>query len=397
MADYQYITSKGIVTADTSDLQATVEAEFKAALGQDLDVTPSTPQGALITAEVLARSSMLDNNAALANQINPNIAGGVFLDAIWALTGGARLAATKSYITGVTLGGLAGVLVPAGSQVSTADGTLFTTDADATLNGAGEATVNVTAVDYGPVAVSVGGLDTVVTGVLGWDTVYNSNAAVVGRDVETDLRARQRRKQTLSLQNVALPEAITSGLYDTEGVRSLQFRENPTPYAATIDGIDLDPHSVWVCVEGGTDEAVAATLLREKSLGCAWVGSESVNVVHPSSGQTYAVLFDRPVVVPVRARVTVRNTTSVTDVPSAVRDAIVSYAAGLQEGEPGFVVGNSVSAYELAGAVNRDQPAIYVKSAEVSLASPTSWVQEVELALNELASIVTGNIEVIVV
>ena len=86
MADYQYIDTTGVIVPDTATIQSEVEGEYKAVFGQDLVVTPNTPQGVLITAEVAARSNVVRNNAALANQINPNLAGGVFLDAIWAVS-----------------------------------------------------------------------------------------------------------------------------------------------------------------------------------------------------------------------------------------------------------------------------------------------------------------------
>lgn len=395
--DYQYIDLTGVIVPDTSTLQTEVENEYKAALGQDLTTTANTPQGVLITGEVTARTNVLRNNAALANQINPNLAGGVFLDAIWALTGGQRLAATRSVVPGVQLLGLAGTLIPAGSQASLADGTLFESVADVTLDGAGMGVVDFQAVDPGPVAVNPGALTQIVTAVLGWDQMTNPTAATVGRAEESDLAARLRRKNTLSLQNVALPLAISSALYALPDVKSLQFRENYTKVDATIDGIFLLANSIWVCVDGGTDNDVAETLLANKSLGANWNGAVVVNLPHPDTAQTYVVKFDRPTAVPVAARVTVRNSGNVTDIQNVVRQAILSYANGGLEGEPGFTVGTSVSAFELAGAVNRSSPPVYVQKCEVSLASVISWTtDQIAIALDEKATIVEGAIEVIV-
>ena len=396
--DYQYIDETGVIVPDTATVQTEVEGEYKAVFGQDLVVTANTPQGVLITAEVSARSNVLRNNAAVANQINPNLAGGVFLDAIWALTGGQRIAANYSVVPGVHLLGLPGTVVPAGSQASLTDGTLFASVSAVTLDGGGNGYVDFQAVETGPIAANIGALTQIVTAVLGWDQVTNPTAATPGRSEESDLASRMRRKNTLSLQNVALPDAITSALYDTLNVRSLTFRENYTNAAATIDGIYLLANSVWACVDGGTDADVAAALLAHKSLGANWNGAVTVNLTDPASGQSYPVKFDRPTDVPVKARVTVRNLSALTDVPAAVRQAIVDYAAGLQDGEPGFVVGASVSSFELAGAVNRQAPGIYVQNCEISLVTPTSWlVGQISIALNEIASIVSGNIEVIVV
>ena len=98
MAVYDYITSTGVIIPDTSDTLVTVVDEFRTGLGQDLVVTNDTPQGVMIAMEVEGRDSVARNNGALANQINPDIAGGVFLDAIGALTRSSRRPATRSII-----------------------------------------------------------------------------------------------------------------------------------------------------------------------------------------------------------------------------------------------------------------------------------------------------------
>lgn len=397
MSDYQYLTDTGVIIPDTGTLRAEVEGEYRAVFGQDLVVTANTPQGVLITAETLARSNVLQNNAAVANQINPNLAGGVFLDAIMALTGDAREAATFSLVPGVELLGLAGTVLPAGSQASLVDGTLFESVSEVTLDILGEGVVDFQAVEAGPVAVGVGALNQIVTAVLGWDTVTNPVVATPGRTLESDLEARSRRKNTLSLQNVALPEAITSGLYATPNVKSLSFRENKTAVTATIDGITIGPHGIYACVDGGTDLEVATALLANSSLGSTFTGGTSVDVVEPSSGQTYEVLFDRPTLIPVQAKVTIRNLSSLLDVQAAVRAAVVAYANGEIPGEAGFIVGASVSAFELAGAVNAQNPGIYVQKCEVSLVSVTSWsTDEIAIALDELATITSGAVQVVV-
>ncbi|MEY1317743.1 hypothetical protein AB7Z94_23730, partial [Escherichia coli] len=127
MADYQFITSQGVIIPDTSTLRDDVESEFKSVFGQDLDVSPETPQGALITMEVENRDAIVRNNAELANQINPDLAGGIFLDAIWALMGGQRFDATHSFLSQVQFTGIADTIIPKGSQAASLNGDLFET------------------------------------------------------------------------------------------------------------------------------------------------------------------------------------------------------------------------------------------------------------------------------
>jgi len=395
--NYQYIENSGLIVPDTADVLTDVQNEYKDAFGQDLVVTPDTPQGVLITAETLSRDAVIRNNAALANQINPNIAGGVFLDAILALTGSARDPAERSTVS-ATLGGVAGTVIPAGVIPATDPaGDEFELITTVIIEPTGIVVGEFQSVEFGPVPAGVADLTLIVDGVLGWETVTNADAAVLGTTEQSDQAARLYRKNTLALQGQSQPEAITSGLYATEGVKSLSFRENVTGATAIIDGVSLVEHSIYVCVDGGADQDVAATILRKKSAGANYNGSVTVAVLEPSSGQTYDVTFDRPTPIPVQTRITIKASSSILDPTQAVKDAVLAFANGELEEEPGFTVGNDVSPFELAGAVNRVYPTIYVQKAEVSLASPTAWTTDpIVIEIDEIATILSGAITVVI-
>lgn len=396
--EYIFVPATGVIVPDTSELRTTIEDEYRAVFGADVVVIANTPQGVLITAETIARANVLANNAALANQINPNLAGGVFLDAIWALTDGQRLDATRSTIAAVTLGGQPSTFIPAGTIAAQQDGTQWETTGDVTLDPTtGLTTAGFQAVDFGPIACNAGALNVVVSGVLGWESVTNANAAVLGRDEESDGASRIRRRNTLALYGSGGPEAIISALYDTEGVRSLSFRENVEDTTQVIDGISMVEHSIYACVDGGTDLAVATTLQETKSMGSNYNGGTSVDVTDPSSGQVYAVTFDRPTPVPMLVRATVRVLGATGDPVELTTAAILAFAAGEIEGEAGFTVGSDVSPFELAGAVNIEAVGIYVQKMEIcTVASGVFIVEEVPIALDEIATITEGAITVIV-
>lgn len=403
MADaYEYVASTGVIVPDTADVQAEIQAEWKTTFGSGLSVDPSTPQGIVITADTLARTSVLRNNAAVANQINPNLAGGVFLDALCALTGLSRQAETRSTISGVTLTGVAGTIVPAGVTAKTSAGDVFESITQVTIPSGGSVTVDFQSVEYGAIPALAGTLTLIDNGVLGWETVTNPNGAVLGSAEESDASLRSRRRETLALQGISIPEAITSALYDVEGVRSLTFRENVASTTQTIDGVTMLAHSIWACVDGGTDADIAAALLQNKSAGCAWTSGAgtpvTVNVTDVASGQTYAVAFDRPTEVGILVKATVKAGSYTGNVTDAVKAAIMAYVDNDIADETGIVVGQSVSPFELAGAVNENAPGIFVQKMEVSLASSVSW-QTTEIALNlwKIANIEESYITVVVV
>ncbi len=398
MSDYQYINETGTIVPDTSDILTTVEGEYTGTFGADLNTSPTTPQGVLIQAEALARSEVVANNAAVGNQMNPNIAGGPFLAAICAMTGLEVPVATYSTLRLVDVTGDPFTNLPAGSQARIGpNGAIFQSITATTFDADGNGVVDFQALDAGPIACGTGDLDTIVTEVLGWETVSNPSVAEVGTAKPTDAEVRALRRNTLALQGIGLVEATISALYDTPGVKSLAFRENWTDATVVIDGITLVKHSIWACVDGGTDADVALSLLTGKSMGCNWNGAVTVNVLNPTSGQTYPVKFDRPDAVPIFARVTLKAGTFTGDATTLVREAILAYAAGLLSGMTGFQVGTAASPFELAAAVVAVNPGVFVPKVEVSLDGSTWQTTEIAVDLDEIATIQSSAITALVV
>jgi len=395
MADYGYISATGTVFPDTGDILAQVQAEWRAAFGQDLIVTPDTPQGVIITLQTLARDALVRNNAALANQINPNLAGGIWLDAIWALTGGARVVATRSIVREVVVAGVPGALIPQGSQARVGEaGALFETTGAVTLNSLGQGLATFRSVEFGPIGAAADALDTIVTPVLGWETVNNPTPAEPGTVTESDEASRARRRVTLGAQGVALPDAILAGVWNVADVTSVVFRENVTDAPLVIEDQTLDPHSIYVCVDGGLDSEIGAALLAKKSLGAGWNGTTTVAVTDAASGQVYGVSFQRPDAIPIFAAVDVKVLGPGGDPAAEVRAAIVAYANGEQEGEAGLTIGQDVSAFEFAGAVNRAAPELYVSNVRIGLAPGTLATTPIAITISERAQVIAGNIVV---
>lgn len=378
---YTYVNANGVVVPDTSTILTGVQNEYKAVFGADLVVTADTPQGVLITAEALARDDVSTNNAALANQINPNVAGGTFLDAIMALLGLQRTAATRSVVSGALLTGVPTTVISVGTQAKTAAGDVFQTINSVTLNAGGTATVDFQSVQYGAIPCTASSLTILVTNVLGWETVTNPNAAILGTTTQSDQAARALRNNTLAFQGVALPVAITSALYNVAGVRSLFFQENVADTTQTINGISMISHSIYACIDGGANTDIGAALLENKSSGCAWNGGTSVTVTEPASGQAYTVNFDRPTPRGILIKVTTTNG-STTD----IQNAVLAYAAGTVDGIAGFTVSSDVSPFEISAAIVNQFPAYFIKKVEISYDTVVSYTTDtLAIAVNEIA------------
>jgi len=314
---------------------------------------------------------------------------------LWALTRGSRRGATRSVINGVIATGVPGTIIPAGSIASVASSQdQFRTTEMAVIGQSGSITMQMESAETGPIPAPIGSLSEVASSVLGWETVTNPSAAILGRSRESDVASRTRRRNTLALQGVAIPEAIISRVYNVDGVRSLSFRENYTSAPIMIDNIALAPHSIYVCVDGGSDADVGRALLASKTIGAGFNGSVLVKVLEPISGQEYEVHFDRPIPRVFRARVTVKPSTL--DVQAIVPDAISRYTSGEMSGEPGLVVGANLSPFELSGAVNQVEPRIFISRVEISEDGVNWSSAEVSILINQIAILPKSAIQVVV-
>lgn len=398
MAAYNYINSQGVIVADTSQTKSEVESEYREIFGDDIDLSDGSPEGALVNSETLARQGLSQNNALLANQINPNLASDVFLDAIWqltsALTGVRRKATRSTFNQPVDLTGVAGTFIPANSVAITANGDGFQSVNDVVLDESGQGSTQFISIEFGEVPCAVGELNSIASGSpLGWETVNNTVAATLGQDEESNEQSRIRRRNTLFLQGVSLTGATISALYNVSGVKSVSYRENFTDTDQTIDGIFLLKNSIYACVDGGLDEDIAQALLNNKSSGCNWNGGVTVNVTEDTSNQSYPVKFDRPSEINIWIRVTIAPTT-VSDPSSVVRDSVLRYANGLIDGEEGFIVSASGSPFEIAGAINSDTPTIFVRKVEVSDDGVSYSSDELIIELDEVLRTNSGLITV---
>ena len=393
---YQYRSSDGLVVPDESSILSDVQQEYRDIFGSDLDVSETSPQGKLIAAETAARTGISQNNAGLANQINPNSAEGIFLDSLSALLGVTRQSAIRStFSVSPTVTGVAGTVIPAGSRASTASGDLFETTTAVTIGATNTATVQFQAVEAGAIAVPVGGLSQIVSSVLGWETVNNTVSATIGRAQESDLSLRQRRRESVGLNARVGPAAIIAALRAVNGVTSVTFRQNVTTSTAVVDGISIPGNTIYAVVDGGTDADIGQALLSKVG-GSDYLGSVSQNIIEPVSGQTYTVRHERPTEVGVEIAVTARVPSSVTNPVDTIRQTILDYAAGLILPDPGFILGADVSPFEISSAINTRNPEILVQLVEVGAKDAATFPALFAVGINEKATILSSDITVTV-
>lgn len=402
---FNYLTQTGVIVPDTSTLKSDVQGEYVGQFGPALILADDTIQGRLIDVETTARDQVIRVTAEQANQINPNINSGIYLKGVCALHGIMPTDQEYTVVPGTVLAGTAGTVIPANSRVADTDGNYYKLISQVTIGVGGTVTVSVQALEYGPLDPAPGSITQIVDGTFGWLSVTNPLVAVKGSLEESDNDLRLSRNDKLFQLSKGPLAAIKSNVLGVANARWVSMRENDSSDAATIDGVVMAASGTWLCVQGGTDADVAQAILQSKQTGSPLtVGTDNgipvlVEIVDPISGQTYPLMFTRPVELAAAIRVTV-SAGSAIDPFTAIPDAVMKYADGKLAGERGFIVGASVSPFEVSAALNVQLPELFIRKVELALV-PVSGplvfsVQEIIPELWEVATLVSSNVYVVV-
>ena len=391
---YTFIDATGLVTADTADIKETVQNEFKGALGDNLSLEDSTPQGRLIDIETDARVSVLENNAMLANSFNVMMAYGTFLDAILANFGLYREGATSSSVVAV-VSGVPGTVIPANSQASTSSGVVFYAENQITIPDGGTTSATFLSLETGEIACAANSLTRIIDGTFGWETINNPSPAVLGTEKESDASVKTRYLQSGLYTGATLVADYQNAVNKVANVKSTYFYDNDTSETVTIDGVNINAHSIYCCVDGGNADDVAQALFSRKSPGCGYTGNTKVNVTDSIANATYEVSFDFATQVPIYASITVSTgTAAAPDLEATIKQAFIDYSNGNIEGFSGFKVGGDISAFEIAAGIGAAVTGIVVQDLKIGTISGNLSTAEIPININQVAQFSIENITV---
>lgn len=326
------LTAAGLVTKTAAEILADIEASQKAALGSDLDVSPSGPLGQINGIFAAHVRELWELAAALYSARDPRGATGDALTGTALLTGTERRAAQRATAPlSVVLA--AGTTLPAGSVAGHAsDATRqFATLSTVANVGAAQAAFAVTGeqVTAGtlPVATTV---TAIVTPVAGWVSVATTGPIVPGADAEADPTLRRRRAAELQAAGTAPVDAIRTALSRVPGVTDVQVVENATS-ATDADG--RPPHSVEAIVTGSAlGSTLALALFRSKAAGIRAYGLSDY-AVGDALGGTRTVGLTSAIDLPAYAAVVVDVDPQNDPGDAAIKAAAVASVTGLLAGQ----------------------------------------------------------------
>lgn len=329
MAQVTFDENTGVVIPSTREVredlaQAVQDAMPAAANGDPVNVDSSSPLGQiidLVTAEVEAKNSEV---GFLANQFNPNVAYGVFLDALANLYGLQRKVSEPTVVV-CTCTGLRGTVIPYGAIVEDSNGNQLRhiVVAGATIGDDGTVDTTFATVEHGPIEIGASTVTKIVTVIAGWDTVTNAAAGATGRDIEPDGELRNRMKESYAMNANGTVANIQANLAQLDGVLDCIVLENFTNLKQTQYELELEPHSIAVCIVGGEDADIARVIFERKSGGCGTNGDTEVTHIdteHFNASYTYKIV--RPTAVDFSVKVEFFDEDMNAETQAAVKDAI---------------------------------------------------------------------------
>jgi len=360
------LTTQGLQIATLADVRDLINAKWRGFFAASMDVSDRSPDGQLIgiVSELFALLNELLE--AIVSSQDPNKALDAALDAICALTGTKRRAATFSTVT-LTLTGTPTTPITAGSLASTSStGQQFTTQdagdqviaaatawVGSTVYAAGDKRTNagniylctvggssaasggpsgttrgVDIVDSGatwrflgagtgfvdvPTRATVSGPVVAVSGDIinkdtpagGWQDVINILDAAVGSPVMTNAQLRALREIELEQPGTSTKGAIRAAL--------LGLTDGPTPVTSctvfsnvtdVTDANGIPPHSVLAMVKGGANQDIWDALLDNVADGIRTFGTV-IGTALDSEGTPQTMAFSRVTEIPVWVSVTV--------------------------------------------------------------------------------------------
>lgn len=303
------IDASGIQIQSFEEIFEELVEAYRGIYGQDINLEQESPDGQRVGIEAKARHDMQVFGLLVANNFDPDFARGLSQAKIAKLSGIFPRPATRSTWDLAISTSRANVLLPVGYQITDDLGQVWELVDEVLIAVAGFSPITFTAHDFGAVTGLAGATFAQVTVVLGVDGFTASVNAETGVDEETDEEFAQRRNRSLENPGFSTTGSLMAQLLNTAGVTDAFVYDNDTDVYDAV--LDLDAHSIWPVVEGGTIDDIMQQLLFKKTGGTGIKGTIEADIPETLTrpdGSTFIVTqkrrFDRPVDVPLYVNAT---------------------------------------------------------------------------------------------
>ena len=320
----------GFTADSTSVIRQKIVDEWTAVFNDEdatLNTSSESPAGQLIDSTAVLVTAKDSEFIHISNQFNPQLASGIWQDALGEIYFLKRKTATSTVVS-CTCTGLAGTTIPQGSVIQTTDGINLASVGAATIGAGGTVDVEFACTESGAIPIGSHTATKIVTVIAGWDTVDNAQDGVLGSLVENRQDFEKRRYNPVAKNAHGSRAALQGAVYQVDGVLDCKVLENKTDSTVTTEGISLISHSVAVCVYGGNDTDIAEAIYNKLDAGCGTNGSTTVSYTSDDGVvNTYKIVRPTPTPVYISVEINATPTTPAT-VSDDIKNAIIADALG---------------------------------------------------------------------
>ena len=387
----------GFIIPATSVVLAGVQADVNAAFGGNLNQALSTPQGQLATSWSAVIDEVNANFLFLTNQFDPAYNSGRYQDAIARIYFLERNPAQPTSVQATCLGA-EGTVIPINAIALATDGNHYLCVDGGTIPSSGTITLAFACQVPGPIPCPAGSLNQIVTTIPGWDSITNAEDGVLGNDVESRSAFETRRAASVALNSQGALNSILGAVLSVPNVLDCYVTENTQAIPATIGGVLLAAHSLYVAVVGGDENAIAEAIWSRKAPGCGYNGSTTVTVEDTNPAYTppypsYDVSFQIPDSLPILFAVALASNPQVpADAATQIQNAIISAAAG-GDGGPRMKIGTEVFASRFYAPVAALGSWVQIVSIQIGAPTAASFTGAISGTTLTVSS-VTGTIAI---
>ena len=386
------ITDIGINAPSVDQINTGVWQTLQAALGDNISQVQGTVQYQLATSFTAMVKDVFDSFIELANQFDPRYASGVYQDAIAELYFISRKLATHS-VCPLTFEGLSGSPIPAGFQVQDVAGRLWSTAGAYNIGPSGTVVGTVISDEAGAIEANPNSINIIPSALVGLDSVYNEDSAIVGYAEESRQDFNVRRRESVAINSKMTDDAVRGAVLAIPNVVDCYAISNPTDATVTFGSTSYPAirNSIVVSVVGGDDYDVAEAAFIKAGTGCSWNGNTPVTVLaqdYPTNPPQYPITILRPTFLDVYIQITVLdiNVVTVQD-QTAAKDYILSSAAS---GENKVRINKTfIPAMYMCGV-----PSIGIVSIKASTDGVT-WLDKLEIGLDQYPSLDAFRISIV--
>lgn len=326
--------------------------------------------------------------------VDPTYATGPLQDAIGQIYFLERKSATATVVACVC-SGVAGTVIPAGATAQDSAGYTYACVSGGTIGTDGTVSLDFQNATAGAIACAAGTLSIIASGVSGWTAITNPADGVIGSDEESATEFEERRKESVALNAVGTVDAILANVRSVSGVIDAYVYANDTAAEATVGGVDIPAHCIYVCVSGGADDDVAHAIWAKKPPGIPTTGSTSVTVTDTGNGYasppSYGISFTRAAAQAVHVQVTLSaNVLTPQDYASQIQAAIL----GAFEDAAETKIAGTVYASIFYSAVAALGSWVKIVNIKVSL-DGTTWADDVTATAAQIPTLSSADITVI--